>query len=137
MGKSKREKRTHNSQFHRKEINVYRRIDCGTAPTKKKEHKPKTGFSMQQQDSIGRWEKLNQPTTHTNGPIHARWAVCAMLMLADCLRCWLCSALVRHRLLRTHVRAVLFVRLRLLVGLQIKGKIVRERNDRVAQHTLQ
>lgn len=35
-GKNEEKGKAHNFQFHRKEINVYRRIDCGTEATEKK-----------------------------------------------------------------------------------------------------
>lgn len=49
-------KKTHNFQFHRKEINVYRRIDCGTAK-QHREEKKRTETENGFQHAIARFDR--------------------------------------------------------------------------------
>lgn len=105
-GKNEKKGKAHNFQFHRKEINVYRRIDCGSEATRKRTE-TENGF-QHATARFGRYrcEKLNKPRI----PAHA--------MACVRCRCWLLSmarvgcALVQYLSFISffvHIRTVLFV----------------------------
>lgn len=108
----KREKETHNFQFHRKEINVYRRIDCGTAPTRKiYETQTENGF----QHAAARFDQFDGKnlTNHAYQHKHTHAGARSRDAVAVCAVCdadvGLVCALVRHRLSFVRFRIPTFV----------------------------